>query len=158
MLTPVCDPATAVVDPVWAYYAANLRAGMFTGFLTMSSFLLTMTTFIIMNLKAQYYDQTRYADRVKKRRQVGCKRSYYRPLQNLGIALIASIALSLLTSIAQFTVGLYPSFWSVVVCGTLALLAVGALVVSLIQIGFNMSALFQAWNEEKDTSPSPAAA
>ncbi len=39
-----------VHDPVWKYYADNLRGPMFTGFLTVSSFLLTMTTFVVMNL------------------------------------------------------------------------------------------------------------
>ena len=91
------------VDPTWSFYAANLRTGLFTGFLTISSFLLAMTTFVIMNLKAQYYDLPAYTKRVKKRRETGCKRTYYRPLQNLGAALLVSICLTLTASLSQFT-------------------------------------------------------
>lgn len=147
-----------IVDPTWDFYAKNLRTGLFTGFLTISSFLLAMTTFVVMNLKAQYYDLEAYAERVKKRREVGCKRPYYRPLQNLGAALLASMCLTLAASLSQYTIGLYPSIWSVVVCATLSGLAFVALAFCLYQIWANMAALFAAWNELKDGKKTDAAA
>lgn len=137
------------VNQIWDYYAKNLRSSLFTGFITISSFLLTMTTFVILNLKTGYFDKEWYSQRVKTRRATGCKKSYFSPLRNLGFALLASIALSLITAVSQFTLGLYPSTWSVCVCGSLAALTVLALLFCLFQIIMNLLALFQFWESEQ---------
>lgn len=159
ILTILASAHADTADPTWKYYAENLRAGLFTGFLTMSSFLLTMTTFVIMNLKEKYYDTDAYKKRVVKRRSLGSKRSYYSPLRNLGTALIVTIALSFTASVAQFTIGLHDAQWSVLVCATLAGLAILALGFNLFQILQNMRVLFGAWEKERagETGSPPAA-
>lgn len=144
--------STAQADPMWTYYAQNLRAGMFTGFLTLSSFLLTMTTFIVMNLKANYYDTDLYKNRFDQRRQAGSRHSYYRSLRNLGMVMLATIVLAFATSISQFTIGLHEARWSVYVCGGLAALTVLALGFNLFQIIQNMRVQFAAWENQKANS------
>jgi hypothetical protein len=144
---------TEMIDPVWDFYAKNLRAGLFTGFLTISSFLLTSTTFVLINLKTHYYDKDFYKTRFGRRAATGSKRLFYQPLQNLGTALILAIGLSLTASLSQFTIGLHPAQWTVFVCGGLAGVAFLALLFCLWQVFQNLRCLFQCWNDEKMKPP-----
>jgi hypothetical protein len=44
------------------FYGENIRGSLFTGFLTLGGFLLSLKTFIIVKMKENVYDDERYID------------------------------------------------------------------------------------------------
>ena len=109
----------------WAIesYVKAMRASMFTGFLTLSGFLLSATTFVIIQMKKEVYEQPYYLERCRKQRKFGKCQPVYAPLRRLSRVLICAIALSLMASLIQVTVGLYETFFAVIICYCAAMLA-----------------------------------
>src|SRR5262245_31540304 len=51
------------------FYARNLRGSLFTGFLTLSGFLLSAKTFIVVKMKESLYEQDFYTRRLEMHRK-----------------------------------------------------------------------------------------
>ncbi|NAS95066.1 hypothetical protein CU664_13040 [Pseudomonas syringae pv. actinidifoliorum] len=104
------------------FYADKLRASLFTGFLTLGGFLMSLKTFIIVNMKKEVYDTQEYKikweiDNANKNTD---RSLLYSPLQDLSHMLYATILFSICTSTAQLTIGLFENFWTSVICLWLA--------------------------------------
>jgi len=109
----------------WAWvvlYQTSLRAPLFTGCLTVGSFLLTLKATIIMRVK-EIYDDPDYEtawevyQAQRKEQMPGCTiPGYYDSFRNLGVALMANVVLALVTSILQLTLGFVPYPWAVGIC------------------------------------------
>ncbi len=90
---------------LYDFYSTKMQVPLFTGFLTLGGFLLTLKTFVLIKLKEGLYDHYKYKEMLDERRLLNPKITYYGPLSRLGNFLIHSVLLALLTSFYQFTVG-----------------------------------------------------
>lgn len=96
----------------YEFYGASLRAGLFTGFISCGAFLLSMKTFIVLQMKKEVYDREEYqSDNI-----LMSSSDLYRPLVNLNNAMFWGIVLCFLNAIIQYSVGLIKSDWAAIVC------------------------------------------
>lgn len=119
------------IQTLHEFYASAMRTGLFSGFLTISGFLFSAHTFLVMQLKKEIYDQEWYRERLAQIRKTDSTRPLYGTLRNLSRVLMTAIVLSFTTSILQFTLGLIPSFWTACVCVFIAILSATFLGASL---------------------------
>jgi hypothetical protein len=139
---------SAPVDSFYAFYAANLRGSLFSGFLTLGSFLVAVNTFIVVNMKKELYDTAAYREQVKSRRQLSaangkrCRVTFFGPLRRLSGCLFWAIVFALLTAVSQLTIGLIPSRWTAVACIGLAALTILILLALLLIVRRNLSCWF----------------
>src|SRR5207237_4623452 len=94
---------------LYCLYDAKLRTSLFTGFLTLGGFLLTLKTFMLVQLKKELYDTQQYKERVLNQREVRPELSLYGPLTRLGTLLVFCVLGTLSASAAQFTIGFIPN-------------------------------------------------
>jgi hypothetical protein len=130
------------------FYAANLRTGLFSGFLTLSGFLLAMKTLVVIQLRKELYDTKFYRGRVVKQREANASLSVYGPLRHFGRLLLAAVCLSLATAVSQFTLGLWRQSWAAAVCLGLAAATVVVLAIALAVLWSNLGDLFRFWEAE----------
>ncbi len=112
----LAEAAQAVVE----FYSDNLRASLFSGFLTLSGFLFSVKTFIVINIKRELYDSELYRRRILDLRKVNPNLPFYGPLVRLSHLLFSSVVLSLTTAVAQLTLGFIQSPVTVAICLLLA--------------------------------------
>ncbi len=93
-------------------YARDLRTPLFTGCLTVGSFLLTLKATILLRVK-EVYDAPEYqklfdahCDQERRKRPGQEPPGYYDSFRNLGFALMASVVMALLAALMQLTVGM----------------------------------------------------
>jgi hypothetical protein len=142
---PTTAPALpAAVDPFFAFYASNLRGSLFTGFLTLGSFLVAVNTFIIVNLKKELYDSKGYRARVSNARSLNDHVSYFGPLRRLSTFLFWTILLAIATSVSQLTVGLLIPHWA---AAAFCLAMACATVIVLLTVLFVIKGNLQDWFE-----------
>lgn len=139
-------------DTLFAFYAASLRAPLFTGFLTLAGFLLAATTFIVLQMKKELYEKGYYAGRVSRGKAFGGTGAVYAPLRRLGHVLMACVSLALLSSVSQLTIGLIESSITACICIALATLAVLGLSWSIYLVWGNLNTLFREWEKQAATS------
>ncbi len=96
-------------------YYEQARIPMFTGFLTLGSFLLTLQTVIIQRLK-EAYDSEDYGRKVSQMRAKGKVIKHYGSLQRVGVVIAANVILALTTSLLQLTIGFLRLPWSTAIC------------------------------------------
>lgn len=98
------------------FYAKNLRASLFSGFLSLGGFLLSLKTFVVVKVKEGLYDHARYRERVMTRQRLNKNLSFYGPVRRLSRLLFAAVCMAIATAIAQLTLGLI-NHWSAVALG-----------------------------------------
>jgi hypothetical protein len=125
------------------FYARNLRAGLFTGFLTLSGFLFSVNTFIVVNMKKELYDHEGYRERVETQRSLNNKLTIYGPLKRLSRLLQIAVASALVASVMQFSVGLIAHWVAPAMCMGAAIAAVAILATTLFVIKTNLQNLFE---------------
>lgn len=132
------------------YYEDKMRASLFTGFFTLSGFLLSAKTFIVLNLKKEMFATKTYLKNLKTqaRLEEDGQLPVYGPLRNIGRALLVNVALCLAASILQFSVGLVGSITAVAVCLAVAAAAAGMLVFSLVVIAKNLHDMYDHFELE----------
>jgi len=108
---------------------------LFTGFLTIGGFLLTLKTFVLVQLKKELYENDYYKQRLNDKRLLNPNLSLYGPLNRLGYLLVLCVLAALTTAVAQLSVGFIPSRYAAAFC-----IAVAAGTLALV---------FQAWYEIK---------
>lgn len=86
-------------------YATKLQTPLFTGFLTLGSFLLAIKTGILIKLKEGLYDKPEYKKLVKQKQAINSNITLYGPLTRFGNFLIYCVLCSLITSFYQITIG-----------------------------------------------------
>lgn len=125
----------SVVDPLKLIenYQTSARTPIFSGFVTLGSFLLTLKTTIIQRLK-DAYDTDEYADKFLELRAKHKDLLYYGSLSNLGTALAANICLSLSTSAVQMTLGFVKHPVAISICIGFAATTLGLVLYLTVQM------------------------
>jgi hypothetical protein len=138
------------VDPSFvAYYEDKMRASLFTGFFTLSGFLLSAKTFIVLNLKKEMFSTKTYLKNFRTQSRLGDPgMKVYGPLRNIGQALLVNVALCLAASILQFSLGLSGNISAVALCLAVASAAAGMLVFSLVVIASNLHDMYDHFEIE----------
>lgn len=116
------------------YYAENLRGSLFTGFLTVGSFLLSLNTLVVVRLKENVFDSNEYKLKVDNLRKVNPKLTRYGPVKRLNTLLFISICATLGASVLQLTIGLITCWVATIVCIFSATFALCMLVMTLLVI------------------------
>lgn len=105
------------MDPFVDFFQKTLRASLFTGFLTLTGFLFTLHTFLLVTLHRDIYGRPDYQEWViTRRRQYNPDSRPLQPLRNVSRLLFAMLCCSFITSISQLSVGLFDSLWAVGWC------------------------------------------
>ncbi len=94
-------------------YRSSLRGSFFTGFMSLGSLLWAVKSFVISNLKKDYFErQLEDPNFIKDMKWLQDSTNgnidfsiYFYPLVNLSRALFISVVVSLLTSVIQITIG-----------------------------------------------------
>jgi hypothetical protein len=137
------DPATWI-----NLYYTQARIPMFTGFLTLGSFLLTLQTAIIQRLK-DAYDSADHARKIDQLRAKGKSVRYYGSLERVGIALSTNVILALLTSLLQMSLGFVQTIWSTAICTAFGLTTIFLVIYLTIQLVLAHHQWFKKIEEEK---------
>lgn len=146
-----CDPITskqmycARFDAFWAFFNTNIRASLFAGFLSLGGFLLSLKTFIIVNMKKDVFDTEKYKttwENQSKHDRSGKIGKRYDPLRELSNVLFAAIVTAIGTAVLQITVGLRESFWTTFLCLWAATFATMLLLTCLWLIKSNLNTMF----------------
>lgn len=143
----VCDG----LKPFSQFYAANLRGSLFAGFLTLGGFLMSLKTFIIVNMKKEVYDTAGYKElhaRAKKTDPKSRISTVFGPLRNLSTIIYATIVSCISTAVSQLTVGLFGTLWSSIFCVWMAVLSIMFLVWCLHLIRANLTTMFDHLDEQ----------
>lgn len=134
VLALLCLGSLAVVGWIWyrfyfepdlssSTYESYIRQSLFTGFLTLGGFLLSMKTFVLANVKKDVYDSEAFTKFMRELAADGINLNPYEALYQLQTGLTFSICFSLFASASQFTLGVLRSWWGKPTACTLAALA-----------------------------------
>ncbi|WP_370611795.1 hypothetical protein [Klebsiella aerogenes] len=124
------------------FHHKNLRGYLFSGFISVGSFLLSLHTFVIVNLRDKVFATNEYKESYALAYGISEKdikeNELFKPLDNLSSFINTSIVLSLTTAISQFTLGLSTNLYACLICVWLAILTVCFLLHCLIIIRINI--------------------
>lgn len=129
------------------FYAKNMRASLFAGFLTLGSFLLTLKTGIVIKIKEGLYDNAKYQERIVSRRQIDSTLTVFGPLRRLARLLSWSVFSALFAAASQLTIGLIPHWIATSLCLSLAVLALAILLSAFFLIQVNLTDWFDLMEE-----------
>ncbi|MNB54593.1 hypothetical protein D3C87_826680 [compost metagenome] len=143
--TELCLPYCTKLDAFGKFYSDSLRGSLFAGFLTLGGFLMSLKTFIIVNMKKEVYDSKPYQEmwREQKKLDTGNRIvTIYSPLRDLSSVLYITILLCVLTAVSQLTVGLFGNLWTSIFCVWVAANAIVFLIWCLTLIRENLKTMF----------------
>ncbi len=126
-------------DAAVLVYQNNIRGYMFAAFLGASSFLISLLTFLVINIKEKMFDSVDYlriyvSHKGLKEGDSILKKDLYSPLRSIGMLLVIAIFLSIISSVSQFTLG-FSNKKLVLIVPTLApFMAISFLIFALGQI------------------------
>jgi hypothetical protein len=113
------------------FYAKNIRASLFTGFLTVGSFLLSLKVFIVVKFKENIFDSDAYKKRLADRRKLNPELTHYGPVKRLSQLLFFAIISAIGASVTQLSIGLIPAWQATLVCVFAATFAGSMLICTL---------------------------
>lgn len=134
---------------LYDFYSKRMQTPLFTGFLTLGGFLLTLKTFVLIKLKEGLYDHKKYQEHHNKRKLLNSELTYYGPLSRLGNFLILSVLFALLTSFFQFTFGFINSNVIAAIALSLALTTSVIVLFAWWNIRRNLNYWFELLEDEK---------
>lgn len=134
----------------WKVYSESFRDNIFTSFLTLSAFLFSLKTFIIMKMKESVYDSPRYVEEHNKAKQIDVDKSLYAPLKNLSNLLHYTIVFAILTAFTQLSFGLVNEWWAMFTCMILCFYTLMLFVYDLLLIKANLDTWFKYIEEDKN--------
>jgi hypothetical protein len=146
----VCEPTDLILycdklNSFGKFYAESLRGSLFAGFLTLGGFLMSLKTFIIVNMKKEVYDSKAYQELWHEQKKLDPNNNMntvYSPLRDLSSVLYLTILLSVLTAVSQLTIGLFSGFWTSVFCVWMAANSIVFLIWCLTLIRKNLLTMF----------------
>ncbi len=118
-LINIHHPYCSTFDDFTKFYGDKLRGSLFAGFLTLGGFLLSLKTFIVVNMKKEVFESPVYKKKWDEQKKLDTKNQMgkrYSPLRYLSGVLYAAIVSCLSTAVLQLTVGLVDSFLAALVC------------------------------------------
>lgn len=116
------------------FYEEYLRGNLFSGFLTVGGFLLSLKTFILIKLKENVYEHDKYKERYEELKVLDSSLKLYAPLKNLSDFLFWSVLSMIVSAAAQLTIGLFGNYWLILLSLWFSFFALSTLVFSLILI------------------------
>jgi hypothetical protein len=116
------------------FFSEKIRASLFTGLLTVGSFLLSLKVFIVVKFKETVFDTKEYKERLEDLRKVNPNLQHYAPVRNLSEVLFVSIASAITASACQLTIGLLGKPVSMLICVFMASFAGAMLMQTLVLI------------------------
>lgn len=130
----------------FSFYQSSLRGYLFSGFISVGSLLLSLHTFVIVNLRDKLFLTEHYRESYAKGKGIHCpvdiekisEKDLLKPLDNLSSFINISVWLSIMTAVSQFTLGLADYGIISVFCIWLAMLTICFLMNSLILIRENI--------------------
>ena len=129
------------VDDLCALYASHLRGHLFSGFLSLSGFLLVLNWTLIIWLERIVYSTIEYEERYRDSVELGNSRMPYEPLRNMSQLGFISGFTALVTGVLQVTIGLCPSHWATFVC----LAAASATILMALFYAYEVHRNLQVW-------------
>lgn len=127
----------------YAFYQASIRGYLFSGFISVGSLLMSLHTFVIANFKEKLFTTDRYKEKFAQSRSITDKndieeKELLKPLDRLSSFINISIWLSILTAVAQFTIGLADYGLLSTICIWIAMLTICFLLNCLVLIRENI--------------------
>jgi Mn2+/Fe2+ NRAMP family transporter len=133
------------------YYAKNIRGSLFTGFLTVGSFLLSLKAFIVVKLKENIFDSDIYKERLKQQRKLNSNLTLYGPVKRLSQLIFLTICSALTASVSQLTIGLIQHWLATFFCIFVSMLAISMLVSTLLLIKSTLDEWLNYLEEANDS-------
>lgn len=136
----------------YAFYQASIRGYLFSGFISVGSLLMSLHTFVIANFKEKLFTTERYKQKFADSR-INIKvedikdKELLKPLDKLSSFINISIWLSILTAVAQFTIGLADYGVLAIACIWIAMLTICFLLNCLILIRENIQIMLHQDDE-----------
>lgn len=131
-------------------YTAKLQTPIFTGFLTLGSFLLTLKTFIVVQLKEKLYDSDGYIERIARLRFQNPNLKLYDPITRLAELLLIAVIMALTTAFLQLSLGFIGIQITSAICLSFAIGTLILVVFAWWQIRRNIYDLFELAGESKE--------
>lgn len=127
-------------------YQKYMRGYLFSAFLGISSFLLSLLTFVVINLKEKMFDSDDYKKIYIKFNNLTAgddiiKKKLYEPLVVITTALVISIVCCLFSSVLQFTLGFSANKYILIVPTIMPFIATSFMLLALYQ----MTQLIYQW-------------
>lgn len=152
LLVPVaCFLASRHGVDIVQFYGDKMRASLFSGFLTLGSFLLALKTGIVIKIKEGVYDKKEYQAKILNAQELQGK-EIYGPLRRLSRLLSTAVFSALTSSGCQLTIGLLSYWWAVSIALTVATFALLTLMASFILIQINLSKWFDLMEESVEVA------
>lgn len=149
----IFHPYCTTFDAFTEFYGNKLRGSLFAGFLTLGGFLLSLKTFIVVNMKKEVFESPVYKKEWEEQKKLDTNNvmgKRYTPLRYLSGVLYAAILACLSTAVLQLTVGLVDSFVAAFVCLWAAFVAVIILAWALWLIRANLVRMFDYLDSQDD--------
>jgi len=133
------------------YYAKNMRGSLFTGFLTVGSFLLSLKAFIVVKLKENIFDTDIYKEKLKERRKLNPNLTLYGPVKRLSLLLFISTSSAITASVSQLSVGLIERWEATFFCIFVSVFAISMLIATLLLIKSTLDEWLDYLEEANDS-------
>ena len=147
-----CVAALVYFDPgpkgLSDLYETKLQTPLFTGFLTIGGFLLTLKTFVLIKLKESLYGSDFYQSELEDKRHLNPNLSTYGPLSRLGHFLIFSVVGALITATSQLSIGFIHHRIAAAICITFAATTLLVVFKAWWEIRKNLAAWFDLLERE----------
>lgn len=148
----LCDPINnkviycASIENFGKFYSTNIRGHLFAGFLALGGFLLSLKTFIVVNMKENVYDNESYVKNWRRQNKLNSSLKLYGPLKELSDLLYYAIIGSIFSAVLQMTIGLYEHWVTALVCSWSAIFSLLLIIDCLKIIKRNLDTWFDAIN------------
>ena len=119
-----------------------MRSGIFTGFITAGSFILTMKTFTIATLKKEVYEDPWYKEYISSLSNA-VDVTLYGSLSALKQLLFWCIISCYSISLLQLTLGFFPNIWTSSICLAAAVAGIIFIIVCLKYISNNIDCMLE---------------
>lgn len=148
---PLCNDVfyCQKIDSFYDFYSKNIRGHLFAGFLALGGFLLSLKTFIIVNIKTSLYDNDDYKKQWELSKKTNEDLTRYGPLKELSDLLYFSILVCIISAVFQMTFGFITHWLASIVCVFTSITATVLLIESLRIIKNNLDTWFEYINEPK---------
>lgn len=124
-------------------YKSAIRSTLFTAFLTMGSFMLSLMSMFMFSLKDKLFDDTEYIKLyIAKEKISGKINSIYSPLVNISRLFLFCVMMCFITSLSQFTVGLINCNAASIFCLSLAVSTITLALYVLYNVWRNLEVWF----------------
>lgn len=135
-----------------SYFGDKIRSSLFTGLLTVGSFLLSLKVFIVVKFKETVFDSKEYKERLANLRKIDPNIQHYFQVRNLSSVLFLSITSAICAAACQLTIGLIEVPSAMLFCVFMAAFAGAMLLQTLLLI----RKILDEWLDYMEVKPNQA--